>query len=67
MDSDMMSIASAYSGMQMNQLQTAVQTQLLRNAMDAQTQLSQELLQGMAGPSVKMNPSHLGNNLDVYA
>ncbi len=66
MDMDLMSIAYAFSDMKQIQVQSEFQTQVLRNAMDTQTQMAQDLLQVLAA-SAAINPPYLGNNLDVYA
>lgn len=42
-----------------------IQGQVLKNAIDTQTQSAQELLQGFTATNAKINPPHLGNNLDI--
>jgi hypothetical protein len=66
MDTDVLSIASAYTYMQQTQLQSQIQTQVLRNAMDTQSQIMQELLQGVSAAAAPVNPPYLGNNIDMY-
>lgn len=61
-----MSIAYAMGGMQQAQTLNAIQTQLLQNAMDTQTQNAQALLQGMAGSTATASHPYLGKNVDVY-
>lgn len=66
MGPDLMSIAYAMGGMQQTQTLNAIQTQLLRNAMDTQTQNAQALLQGMVATTATANHPFLGKNVDVY-
>jgi len=62
---DLMSTAYSYGGMQQAQGQSPIQVQVFKNAMDAQTQSAQELLQGFTASNAAINPPHLGNNLDI--
>lgn len=66
MGADLMSIAYASGAMQQAQTLNAIQTQILRNAMDTQTQNAQALLQGMAGTTATASHPYLGKNVDVY-
>jgi len=61
---DVMSVANIYTALRMNQVQTAVETSLLRLAMDTQAQAVQNLIEDLG--AVSINPAHLGNNIDVY-
>lgn len=61
---DVMSVANIYTALQMNQVQNAVQTGLLKMAMDSQTQAAQNIIQDLA--AAPANPEHLGNNIDMY-
>ncbi|HEX7712802.1 MAG TPA: YjfB family protein [Bacillota bacterium] len=61
MDSDMMGIASASTGMKQNQILMAVQTQMLRTSMDNQAQAVQSLLEALP----VAGPSHLGTKIDI--
>lgn len=61
---DVMSVANIYTALQMNQTQTAVQTGLLRMAMDSQVQTAQNLIEELVATPV--NPAHLGNSIDLY-
>ncbi|MCL6590994.1 MAG: YjfB family protein [Firmicutes bacterium] len=64
MDPEILSIASIMTDMRQSQIQSAVQIQLLRMAMDNQTQAVEELLSNSPG-LVPLNPG-LGNHLDMY-
>lgn len=66
MDTNLMSIAYASSALSQTQTLSAIQTQLLRNAMDIETQNAQELLQLMAGSTATASHPFLGNKLDVF-
>ena len=48
----------------MNQVHSAVQTGLLKMAMNSQVQTAQNIIEDFA--AAPANPEHLGNNLDVY-
>lgn len=61
MDSDMMGIASASTGIRQNQVLMAVQTQMLRTSMDNQAQAMQNLLESLP----VAGPSNLGTKLDI--
>lgn len=61
MDSDVMGVANAISAMKLSEVQTVVQTRVLKESMDIQAQAVQQLL----GSAPKMNPPHLGNRIDV--
>ncbi len=61
---DVMGVANIYTALQMNQVQNAVQTGLLKMAMESQVQTAQNLVEDLAGASV--NPAHLGNSIDMY-
>lgn len=61
---DVMSVVNIYTALQMNQTQTAVQTSVLRMAMESQVQTTQNLIQEFTEAPV--NPAHLGNNIDLY-
>lgn len=60
-----MDIANTFSSMKQIQLQSAIQTQVLRNAMNSQTQILQELLPSNSVSSDTINPPNLGNNIDM--
>lgn len=64
MDMDVMGIANAYSGMKQNQVQMAVQTQMLRDSMDNQVQAAQDLLKSLPQQTA-LTPSYLGRNIDI--
>jgi hypothetical protein len=66
MDADVLGIANAYNGLKQMQLQSAIQTHVLRNVMDTQSQMLQELLQGAADTTAVVNHPYLGNHVDVY-
>jgi hypothetical protein len=66
MDTGLLSIAKVSTVLQQVQVQSAMQTQLLRNAMDSQAQNVQALLQGMAGSTAMASHPYLGNSVDVY-
>ncbi len=66
MDAGLLSIAKVSTAFQQVQVQSAMQTQLLRNAMDSQAQNVQALLQGMAGTTATASHPYLGNSVDVY-
>lgn len=61
---DVMSVANIYTALQMSQTQNAVQTSVLRMAMDSQVQTAQNFIQEFTDAPV--NPAHLGNNIDLY-
>ncbi len=61
---DVMSVVNIYTALQMNQTQTAVQTGILRMAMDSQVQTTQNLIEELTAAPV--NPTHLGNSIDMY-
>ncbi len=64
MDSDIMGTVGAYLGFSQAQLMSTVQTKLLRNALDDQTQQAQQLIAAeLQGPA--LNPPNLGQNLDM--
>lgn len=62
---DVMSVANIYTALQMNQVQNAVQTSLLKMTMDSQTQAAQNIIEDLAAAPV--NPEHLGNTIDIVA
>lgn len=61
---DVMSVANIYTALQMSQTQNAVQTSVLRMAIDSQVQTTQNLIQEFTDAPV--NPAHLGNSIDLY-
>lgn len=61
MDSDVMGIVSASTGIRQSQIMMAVQTQMLRTSMDNQAQAMQDLLEALPAAG----PSHLGNKIDI--
>jgi hypothetical protein len=65
MDSEMMSIVNAFDGMKQMQLQSTIQTSLLRTSLDMQTQAVEQLLSSTPGPEAPVNPPYLGQNLDI--
>ena len=65
MDSGIMSIVDLYSGMRQIQVQTAVQTSLLRMTLDNQVQAVEELLNSALSPQAPLNPPYLGQNIDI--
>jgi hypothetical protein len=65
MDMDVMSIASSYTGMKQSQLQSSVQTQMLRASMDSQAQAAQELLKSLPQNQMVSGPANLGRNIDA--
>lgn len=65
MGADLMSIAYASGAMQQAQTLNAIQTQVLSNAMDTQTQNAQALLQ-MVGTSATASHPFLGKNVDFF-
>lgn len=65
MDSGIMSIVDLYSGMRQIQVQTAVQTSLLRMTLDNQVQAIEELLNSTLSPQAPLNPPYLGQNIDI--
>lgn len=60
-----MSIASSYTGMKQSQLQSSVQTQMLRASMDSQAQAAQELLKSLPQSQMVSGPANLGRNIDA--
>lgn len=61
---DVMSVVNIYSALQTNQVHTAVQTGVLRMAMDSQAQAAQNLITELTAAPV--NPEYLGNSIDMY-
>ncbi len=61
---DVMSVANIYTALRMSQTQDAVQTSVLRMAMDSQVQTAENLIHEFMEDPV--NPVHLGNSLDLY-
>ena len=61
---DVMSVVNIYTALQMNQTQNAVQTGVLKMAMDSQTQNAQNMIEELTTDPV--NPTHLGNSIDLY-
>ena len=60
MDSDAMSIASSAATQGLSQIQSAVQTKMLKQTMDTQEQKAQDILSALP----PANPPHLGQNID---
>lgn len=63
MDTDALSIAGTYSVLKMVQNQGAVQTLVLKKAMEQESTAMQGILNAALPVS---NPPHLGNNIDCY-
>lgn len=63
---DVTSIARAASEMAQTKTEAAVQTAVLRKALDIEAQAAQALLQALP-PVPAANPPHLGQNVDTRA
>jgi Putative motility protein len=62
---DVTSIARASTSIPQNSVQATAQTKMLRNSMDDQTQVAQNLLQSLPQSQSVISPSYLGRNIDV--
>jgi len=64
MGSGTVGTVKAYLGTKKVKLQQDVQTNILRQIMQQEKQVAQDILETM--PKALPNPPHLGNNLDIY-
>ncbi len=61
------SVSSASTNLRQSELQTAAQTKMLRNSMDDQANMVNQLMQARPQPQTVINSSYLGRNIDIRA
>ncbi len=61
------SVSSASTNLRQSELQTAAQTKMLRNSMDDQANMVNQLMQARPQPQTVINPSYSGRNIDIRA
>jgi hypothetical protein len=64
---DVSSIASVATSMSQSKNADAVNTTVLRKALDIASSSAQQLIESVAKPQSTNNPEHLGKNVDVNA
>lgn len=62
---DAVNIAALASNLSQTRTDAAIQTAVLKKAIEAQEQGALQLLEAL--PQISNNPAHLGQNLDTYA
>ncbi|HBF38628.1 MAG TPA: hypothetical protein DDW50_15085 [Firmicutes bacterium] len=61
------SVSSASMNLKQSELHSAAQTKMLRNSMDDQTEMADQLIQDIPQSQTVMNSSYLGRNIDMRA
>lgn len=59
------SVSSASTNLRQSEVHSAAQTKMLRNSMDDQTKMVDQLIQEIPKSQTVMNPSYLGRNIDT--
>ncbi len=61
------SVSSASTNLRQSEVHSAAQTKMLRNSMDDQTKIANQLIQEIPKGQTVMNSSYLGRNIDTRA